>query len=273
MNPHVTAPDILQIREPFSPGLRPSTYPTYPSTAQSVNTLPGAFLPAMLNYSSFRGMIMIKMISRPSDDAPVSVTTAEAAWLTDLPAKTINATIDRGELPRVGRTRSTARNPRRLGPADVIYLFLRKDLSDILSATAKRELYEQLVGLSAKEFLVRRLGQDPSEPQDDLAITLADGIVRVELKRALARLSKRWQALRRAEEVIVSDPEIRRGEPVIKGTRVPAYVVADLVGQGADLREILEDYPSLNANKVRAALAFAHTHPRRGRPRKSPWQS
>jgi uncharacterized protein (DUF433 family) len=216
---------------------------------------------------------MIKMISRSADDAPISVTTAEAAWLTDLPAKTINATIDRGELPRVNRARSPTRNPRRLGPADVIYLFLRKDLSEVLSATAKRELYEQLVSLSAERYLIRRVRQRPPESQDDLVITLAGGVVRIELKRALVRLSKRWNALRQAEEVIVSDPEIRGGEPVIKGTRVPAYLVADLIDQGADLREILEDYPSLNANKVRAALAFARTHPRRGRPRKSPWQS
>jgi uncharacterized protein (DUF433 family) len=75
----------------------------------------------------------------------------------------------------------------------------------------------------------------------------------------------------RAADVVVSDPEIRGGEPVIRGTRVPVYLIADLMSQGADAREILEDYPSLTANTVRSALACAQTHPRRGRPRKAPW--
>lgn len=107
-----------------------------------------------------------------------------------------------------------------------------------------------------------------AEPEAPEPITRTERGLQLDLRLE----GKTWQSLRRAEEVIVSDPEIRGGEPVVKGTRVPAYVVADLIDQGADLREILEDYPSLSANKVRAALAFPRTHPRGGRPRKSPWQ-
>jgi uncharacterized protein (DUF433 family) len=92
-------------------------------------------------------------------------------------------------------------------------------------------------------------------------------MVLIECKPALRRLSKRWIALSRATDVVVSDPEIRGGEPVIRGTRIPVYLIADLLDRGAELREILEDYPSLNAGKIRSALAYAHTHPRRGRPR------
>lgn len=211
---------------------------------------------------------MTAPLSRPTNGAPATVTPVEAAWLTELSQKTINATIDRGELGGAVQKRSSTRRPRRLGPADVVYLVLRKELSGVLSASAKRELYERLVEVASQ----RRFDLQPGADQrGEIEIELAGGTVRIELQRAWRRLSKRWLALRRAADVVVSDPEIRGTEPVIKGTRIPVYLVADLIDQGADLREILEDYPSLSAWKIRSALAFARTHPRRGRPRKGPW--
>jgi len=211
---------------------------------------------------------MSATIGKPNNEKPPTVTPAEAAWLSELSPKTINATIDRGEIGRSPRARSKTARARRLGAADVVYLVLRKELSEVLSATAKRELYDRLVEAVSRRGLVL---QSTDDRRADFEIELAGGVIRVEMKRVLRRLSKRWQALERAADVVVSDPEIRGGEPVIRGTRVPVYLIADLMSQGADAREILEDYPSLTANTVRSALAYAQTHPRRGRPRKAPW--
>lgn len=212
---------------------------------------------------------MPSTVSKPNSETPPTVTPAEAAWLTELSPKTINATIDRGELGGSPRKRSQRRRARRLGPADIVYLVLRKELSEVLSATARRELYERLVeGLASQSFEY----QPANERRADLAIELAGGVIRVEVKAALRRVSKRWEALERAADVVVSDPDIRGGEPVVRGTRIPVYLVADLVSQGADAREILEDYPSLSASTLRSAIAYAQTHPRRGRPRKAPWR-
>ena len=174
------------------------------------------------------------------------------------------------QLGKSPRARSAVARARRLGPADLVYLVLRKDLSDVLSAAAKRELYDRLVEVISRRGLAL---QSTDQHRVDFEIELAGGIIRVEMKGALRRLSKRWQALQRAADIVVSDPEIRGGEPVIRGTRIPVYLVADLMRQGADAREILEDYPSLTANTVRSALAYAQTHPRRGRPRKAPWRA
>jgi uncharacterized protein (DUF433 family) len=212
---------------------------------------------------------MTATIPKPDREKPPTVTLAEAAWLTELSAKTVNATIDRGELGKARRPPAASVRGRRLGPADVVYLELRKELSDVLSATAKRELYDRLLEIfSRRDFTLSSI----DARRVDFEIELAGGVIRIELKAALRRLSKRWQALERAADVVVSDPEIRGGEPVIRGTRVPVYLIADLMTQGADAREILEDYPSLTASTVRSALAYAQTHPRRGRPRKAPWR-
>ena len=153
-------------------------------------------------------------------------TLAEAAWLTGLSAKTVNATIDRGELGRSPGSRAAGARARRLGPAEILYLVLRKELSDVLSATARRELYDRLDEALSRYGLTFPM---TDESRADFEIALARGVVRIDLTGALRRLSKRWQALERAADVVVSDPEIRGGEPVIRGTRIPVYLIADLM--------------------------------------------
>jgi len=214
---------------------------------------------------------MNRRTARRVDERTQAISPVEAAWLTELSPKTINATIDRGELQApVRKPSASGKRLRRLGAADIVYLVLRKELSDVLSSAAKRELYEQLAELARRDvFNVAA----QNNRQANLTIALAGGLVQVEVKRAWNRVAKRWVALRRAAEMVVSDPEVRGGEPVIRGTRVPVYLIADLIEQGANLREILEDYPALRAAQVRSALAFARTHPRRGRPRRAPWQA
>ena len=159
---------------------------------------------------------------------------------------------------------------RRLGTADLLYLALRKDLAEMLSQSAKRELYQQLV---ESPFAGRVQEKRWVTRDSDCIIRLADGVITIDAKATCRRLAKRWIALSDANDMVISNPAIRGGEPVIRGTRIPVYLIADLLEQGADAKEILEDYPSLTASKLRAAIAYVNTHPRRGRPRKSPWKS
>ena len=60
-------------------------------------------------------------------------------------------------------------------------------------------------------------------------------------------------------ERIVRDPRIVGGEPVIKGTRVTLRTVLASLAEGASTAEILADFPTLSAEDVRAAIAFAAT--------------
>jgi uncharacterized protein (DUF433 family) len=58
------------------------------------------------------------------------------------------------------------------------------------------------------------------------------------------------------------NPQVIGGEPVVHGTRISVYVLADLVCQGAQKEEILQDYPSLTDESLEAGLAYARVHPR-----------
>jgi uncharacterized protein (DUF433 family) len=56
---------------------------------------------------------------------------------------------------------------------------------------------------------------------------------------------------------VVVDPEILVGKPVIKGTRIPVYLIIELLGSGMTETEILEQYPTLKKEDIKAALLYA----------------
>jgi uncharacterized protein (DUF433 family) len=100
----------------------------------------------------------------------------------------------------------------------------------------------------------------------------------IRISHATLEIGATWQEIvDRTTEIIsaqwavVSDPEIRGGEPVVRGTRIPAHLLYDLSQQGASTEELLKDYPALDERSLKSALLYARTHPRRGRPRKGHW--
>lgn len=56
---------------------------------------------------------------------------------------------------------------------------------------------------------------------------------------------------------IVRDPKIVGGEAVLKGTRVTLRTVLASLAEGDSVAEILQDFPTLSEEDVRAAIAFA----------------
>lgn len=56
---------------------------------------------------------------------------------------------------------------------------------------------------------------------------------------------------------IVRDPGICGGEPVFHGTRVTLRTVLASLAEGDSPDEILAQFPSLKAEDIRAAIAFA----------------
>jgi uncharacterized protein (DUF433 family) len=195
-------------------------------------------------------------------------TPIEASWLTDLPCKSINRIIDRDEFGRVGRARSGSRL---LGIPELLYLALRNEVGNALSPEARAEVYASLRKLPPEDLAVKPRKTVKKGP--GTGIELAGGALRIDLRDATQRLATRMAELRNVERAIVSDPDVRGGEPVFRGTRIPVYTIAALVEQGAEPREILEDYPSLRASGIRAAVVYAATRPKRGRPRKAPWRA
>lgn len=53
------------------------------------------------------------------------------------------------------------------------------------------------------------------------------------------------------------NPNIRFGKPCIAGTRIAVQDILEWLASGMSFEEIIEDFPELDALKIRAALAFA----------------
>ena len=56
---------------------------------------------------------------------------------------------------------------------------------------------------------------------------------------------------------IVVDPKIMAGQPVIKGTRITVALVLRELGRGATPAEIIDQYPHLKIEDIRAAATYA----------------
>jgi uncharacterized protein (DUF433 family) len=53
------------------------------------------------------------------------------------------------------------------------------------------------------------------------------------------------------------NPQVMVGKRVIRGTRVPVELVVRMLAQGISEEEILNEYPRLQPEDIRAALAYA----------------
>ncbi len=59
------------------------------------------------------------------------------------------------------------------------------------------------------------------------------------------------------EERIASDPQVCRGKPCVRGTRIMVSVILDNLAEGMSPDEIVAEYPPLTLDDVRAAIAYA----------------
>ncbi len=57
--------------------------------------------------------------------------------------------------------------------------------------------------------------------------------------------------------IIISDPNIMMGKPVIANTRITVEVILEKLAEGESIEQILKSYPHLNRESILAAISFA----------------
>ena len=57
---------------------------------------------------------------------------------------------------------------------------------------------------------------------------------------------------------ITVNPEIFGGKPIIRGMRISVELILGLLAQGESWESILQDYPDLAPDDIRACYAYAH---------------
>ena len=59
------------------------------------------------------------------------------------------------------------------------------------------------------------------------------------------------------KRLIKSDPSVMMGKPVVVGTRITVELILEHLAAGETIKQLLDGYPQLTAESIRAALAFA----------------
>ena len=182
-------------------------------------------------------------------------TPAQAAAITGLPLAAVHKAIDSRLIrPRPVRAGTTVR--RLLTKEQLIYLQLEAEGLRLLPVGTRREIAE----------LIQRSPKTEKLPVANGAALL------IEIGTARRAVESQLKQLAHMKAMVVSDPEIMRGTPVFKDTRIPVDLVADMLAQGATSEEILEGYPTLSKEKIAIAPLYMRAFPRRGRPSRHPWQ-
>ena len=58
-------------------------------------------------------------------------------------------------------------------------------------------------------------------------------------------------------ERIEINPKVMMGKPVVRGTRITVELILRKLGEGASEADLLEDYPHLTPEDIRAAMRYA----------------
>ena len=122
--------------------------------------------------------------------------------------------------------------------------------------------------LAERRQVARALEQDPGI---DGMFVSEGSVLLIQCKSARKEVETGLRRLAEARRMVEFDPEIMRGAPVYKGTRIPVHVIADMLSQGVSVEEILEGYPALTRERVELAPIYVHAFPRRGRPVTRTW--
>jgi uncharacterized protein (DUF433 family) len=177
-------------------------------------------------------------------------TPTEAAVLTGLTLKAVNNAIDKKTISAI----AGEEGGRLLDARALVSLALERRLADRVAPELRRQVFDALA----------------SSPRN--MVSLEGGLMKIDLREPRREVATLLRDLRSARRLVVSNPDIMGGEPVFRGTRVPAHRVAGLVAQGSTSAELLGAYPRLTAEMIRLAPVYAAAYPLRGRPRRQPWR-
>lgn len=174
----------------------------------------------------------------------------EAACVTGVPLKQVYHTIRLGLLSDAVK-RSNGRIA--ILSKGLIGVKLAYDTAEILTTEGRRQL-------------IRRLLDHPE------ADTVREGAVSIDIQPMKSAVQRGLTTLENAKKIVVSDPEILSGMPCFKGTRIPVYYIAKMVANGDAISSVLEAYPTLDEDRVDAAILYAKAYPCRGWWYPWPWQ-
>lgn len=183
---------------------------------------------------------------------------SEAAAATGLTPQKINRLIDDEILPRAVSVKVKNRRALRVYALPMVK-FGASDGVKLSKPTRLKAM--NLIGTYTKE----NWHSLRDEPGLAASLKFESGCVVVALGPKMTEAMEGLNRWIEAKQRVIQDPDLRGGIPVIRGTRIGVYEVAQALDADGEAL-VLEDFPALSQEDLIAAKLFAIAHPQRGRP-------
>ena len=181
------------------------------------------------------------------------LTTNEAAVVAGVSVDDVNRAIDRKILPttlyRTTSTRTVSRDA-------CLWIAFWFETADLLTSAARQRVISEGSSLCPSWIALRTCKLQESRA------------IEVGFQELWDEVNTRLNELGRAQDMVIEDPEILSGTPVIRGTRIPVYDVASLIEAATPSDELKELYPRLSEEQFKLAQVYAKARPLRGRPKR-----
>jgi len=186
------------------------------------------------------------------DNFMENLTTTEAAVVAGVSLPQINRVIDDRILPEIWYSTSPVRTFRTNACLFIAFYYAA---ADWLTASARVQT-------------IRNAATNRSSWEEWKNYAVRDHLLTLNFEGLWKTVDARLHKLAEAESMVIEDPEILSGTPVVRGTRVPVHSVAVLLAEGIPAKKILQAYPSLTELQVELASIYARAVPQRGRPKR-----
>lgn len=201
-----------------------------------------------------------------------TLTPTETAVVALVSVRDVNRVIDEKILPEalyaVGRDRT-----RRLLIDSCVFISFYFETSNRLTAEERTRTITTAMPLRElpewRNFLTASGKASLRDDWIEHRFSIHEEFLTINLAPFLKRTRERLSRLFAARELVIEDPSILSGTPVMRGTRIPVYDVASSVSAGLPLERIRRAYPGLSDNDIELASIYVEANPPRGRPRRA----
>jgi uncharacterized protein (DUF433 family) len=188
------------------------------------------------------------------------LTVSEAAAVTGITRTHINRILDDRHLANVLKIKRID-GRRVLNLNHCVFVLFHEHAGKLLMPKTRKDVWCRYM----EKVTQHRNEKDFRITDNDSLVVILGNSVSIDMTPHFRDVLQSWEALERSKTEIVTDPEVRDGVAVIGGTRIGAHEVAG-IAEKSGIDEVLAIYPSLDVEKVEAAVMYAKAHPRAGRP-------
>lgn len=191
-----------------------------------------------------------------------TLTVAEVAVVADVSARYVNQVVEEHVLPS---EIYFADGKRRFLPSAAALVAFNHRTSRILTRDARHDAFAELIRRHHGELVEEAHWRSWQTLLDDESVEI--DLVRINMVAVFREVAGRLDELAEARALVVSDPEILSGTPVLAGTRVPVRDIAASAEARIAPSRIAAAY-GIGEREIGLACLWAKANPPMGRPRR-----